>query len=292
MFIRKHPKEGFNYYSLVESYRDAGKADPSQLQVEWLGDYDQARVVLAESREISDEERARLLLRLAEMAAPTEAGRRERAAAVRLATKKARLIAEAAKLGLEVIEPGANAKRKRNPHGSPSSDPEWYTPPFIIEKAREVLGGIDLDPASNATAQQWIRATHYFTKDDDGLRQSWFISGVGGAITVWCNPPYGNMAQKFLAKAISSFEAGEISAAILLLGAGRSKWRRELLPKCSAICRLSNRLSFIDASGQPICGNSKDSDLVLVGVDEQIINRFAAVFGVLGEIETAAGLQD
>ncbi len=35
---------------------------------------------------------------------------------------------------------------------------EWYTPPDIIERARALLGAIDLDPASSDTAQHWIQA--------------------------------------------------------------------------------------------------------------------------------------
>jgi hypothetical protein len=35
---------------------------------------------------------------------------------------------------------------------------EWYTPQFIIDLAREVLGVINVDPASNLIVQKWIYA--------------------------------------------------------------------------------------------------------------------------------------
>jgi hypothetical protein len=66
--------------------------------------------------------------------------------------------------------------RGKNPHGDSDACVEWYTPTLYIEMAREVLGNIDLDPASNDLAQQSIKATQYFTIAEDGLKQS----GTGG----------------------------------------------------------------------------------------------------------------
>jgi hypothetical protein len=48
---------------------------------------------------------------------------------------------------------------------------EWQTPGPYIELARAVLGGIDLDPASSAAAQERVKATTIFTQQDDGLTQ-------------------------------------------------------------------------------------------------------------------------
>lgn len=63
----------------------------------------------------------------------------------------------------------------------------WFTPPETIGLVRAVLGEIDLDPATNLTAQAWIQAKDYFTKEQDGLSSDW-----GGR--VWLNPyEYGKI---------------------------------------------------------------------------------------------------
>lgn len=65
---------------------------------------------------------------------------------------------------------------------------EWLTPPDIIEK----LGGFDLDPCSPVN-RPWETAKMHFTVEDDGLNKDWFGR-------VYCNPPYGLEASKWLQK--------------------------------------------------------------------------------------------
>lgn len=67
---------------------------------------------------------------------------------------------------------------------------EWLTPPSIINP----LGTFDLDPCA-PIVRPWSTATHHFTKEDDGLVQSWFGR-------VWCNPPFGREAIKWLRKCV------------------------------------------------------------------------------------------
>jgi ParB family chromosome partitioning protein len=66
-----------------------------------------------------------------------------------------------------------------------TGDTEWYTPADILEAAVEVMGGIDLDPASSDAqqAQAPVKASQYFTIENNGLERPW-------CGRVWLNPPY------------------------------------------------------------------------------------------------------
>lgn len=62
----------------------------------------------------------------------------------------------------------------------------WLTPPEIVN----ALGPFDLDPCA-AVGQPWATASTMFTVEDDGMAQDWH--GF-----VWCNPPFGPEAGKWL----------------------------------------------------------------------------------------------
>lgn len=50
---------------------------------------------------------------------------------------------------------------------------EYYTPGFVTDAARYVMGAIDLDPASSVKANETVKAKRFFTKDIDGLSRRW-----------------------------------------------------------------------------------------------------------------------
>ena len=43
---------------------------------------------------------------------------------------------------------------------------EWYTPAGVVEGAREVMGRIDLDPASTAKANETVQAKAIYTVEE------------------------------------------------------------------------------------------------------------------------------
>lgn len=106
---------------------------------------------------------------------------------------------------------------------------EWYTKSIYIEAAREVMGGIDLDPASCEMANRVVQAPTYYTQQDNGLLKPWYGR-------IWLNPPYGRAKGSKDGKAISHQQAfaerlqleysiGNIEQAVLLsLGNPNSTW--------------------------------------------------------------------
>lgn len=77
-----------------------------------------------------------------------------------------------------------------------SSKQERGTPSWIVEPAREVLGGIDLDPASSTKANKIVKADFFYRKRDNGLQRPWRVlqrtrSLKGAPTSIWLNPPGG-----------------------------------------------------------------------------------------------------
>ncbi len=122
---------------------------------------------------------------------------------------------------------------------------EWYTPQIYIEAARNVLGGIDLDPASSPAAQKLVKAKTYYTKKADGLSKKW-------AGRVWMNPPYeSGLVDKFVGKLVDAFLAREVSAAIVLVNNSTdTNWFQSAALNATEICFPQGRVKFLDESGE------------------------------------------
>jgi hypothetical protein len=163
--------------------------------------------------------------------------------------------------------------RGKNPHGDSDAPVEWYTPPEYVEMARLVLGGIDLDPASNKVAQGWIKAGIYYTAEIDGMIQPWFGR-------VWCNPPYGRQVNKWLEKALASYQDEKAEAIILLLNRTGASWYKHLLRQVTAVCEVDKRIAFIDANGHRQSSPRYYNDFVYLGKD---VETFSRVFGEIGD---------
>ena len=144
---------------------------------------------------------------------------------------------------LPVAEAAAVAKSAHVSNNS--GENEWYTPAEYIDAARDVMGGIDLDPATSEIANKRVQASAWYSKADDGLQQNW--SG-----RVWLNPPYAQpLIRQFAEKMVESI-SGDVTAAIVLVNnATETGWFYMMADKASAVCFPERRIRFLDPEGNP-----------------------------------------
>jgi hypothetical protein len=126
-----------------------------------------------------------------------------------------------------------------------SNRDDWRTPTKYIESVRQVLGAIDLDPASSDDANQVVKAFNYFDKELDGLAQLWYGR-------LFCNPPYGktsdgkSMQGQFAAKLVEEYESGNVEQAILLVNLYYGyDWFGPLRDR--PMCLVDHRIAFTNA---------------------------------------------
>lgn len=156
---------------------------------------------------------------------------------------------------------------------------DWYTPPLYIEYAREVMGGIDLDPACSPKANIHVRATNIFTARDNGLLHDWHGR-------VWLNPPYGGLQQKFIAHLLEQHEVGNTSQAVACLNAHaiETLWFQPLWR--FPICFTHHRITFKGPNGE---GGQNTGGTAFVYLGENVAG-FAKVFSELGAVVTSCVL--
>lgn len=120
-----------------------------------------------------------------------------------------------------------------------SGDNEWYTPPEYIQAAREVMGGIDLDPASSAEANDVVGAALWWAEPDNPLEEAW-------RGRVWMNPPYARpLIDAFCGKLAEEYSAGNVTQAITLTNnATETGWFHALAEVGAAICFPRHRVKF------------------------------------------------
>jgi len=151
---------------------------------------------------------------------------------------------------------------------------EWYTPVEYIDAARQVMGGIDLDPASNEEAQEVVKAAYFYTKRDDGLTMPWFGC-------VWLNPPYSTpLIRQFVTKLIEEHGAGNVTQAVILTNnSSDTGWFHDLLSRYPA-CFTRGRVQFWRADHETF-GARQGQTLFYLGEN---VTAFRDTFARFGQV--------
>ena len=177
----------------------------------------------------------------------------------------------------ERIEQGERPKEvitevKNRPHvANNSGNNEWYTPAEYIEAAREAMGSIDTDPASNDIANKIVKAEKYYTIETNGLAHDWHGN-------VWMNPPYSSdLITKFIEK-LKEQRRNYEQAIILVNNATETQWFYEIVKIASAVCFPKSRVKFYmpdGKTGAPLQGQA----VLYVGNNTE---KFISAFGGIG----------
>ena len=155
---------------------------------------------------------------------------------------------------------------------------EWFTPPQYVDMARELLGGIDVDPASNAYAnEKVVQATTFYDIQTNGLNKDW-------PGRCWLNPPYGkdggdSNQEIWSRRLIEQFEAGITTEAVLLVNANtEAKWFQPLYNYF--ICFTDHRIRFYNTEGTPSQPTQGNAFIYFGSQQERFVKLFSS-FGVV-----------
>lgn len=185
-----------------------------------------------------------------------------------------------------------------------SGTAEWYSPPELVEPARAVFGGFDLDPASCAVANERIRAARIFTVAEDGLDRPWDVDGRPSR--VWLNPPskkgeesaaewWCALAREFMAGRVrcAAFVVFNLSTVQVALAAARAaglpppQWGARVEPARRIPYLKSARslaLPGIDAALERGKSPAHPSAVVLLSDEPELHAAWRVAYASLGEV--------
>lgn len=127
----------------------------------------------------------------------------------------------------------------------------WLTPPAILQ----ALGAFDLDPCAAPSPRPWPTASEHIELPSDGLVADW------GGRRVWCNPPYGAQAARWLDK-LATHRNG---IALVFARTETAMFHDHVWSRAHAVFFLRGRVSFCDRHGKPAGSAAAPSCLIAYG---------------------------
>lgn len=155
---------------------------------------------------------------------------------------------------------------------SDNNKDEWLTPPEILKP----LGAFDLDPCA-PVVRPWSMAAHHYTWKDNGLVKPWHGR-------VWCNPPYGAEAPRWLGRLA---EHGD-GIALIFARTETDAWFSHIWPCAHAVLFIRGRITFCHVTGKrgPSAAGAP-SALIAYGANNVEVLRNSGIDGKLIELRAA-----
>lgn len=113
----------------------------------------------------------------------------------------------------------------------------WETPQDFFDNLNNEFN-FDIDVCAS---QENAKCNTYFTKEQDGLQQSW------RGMVCWCNPPYGREVGKWVQKAYISSKNEGSTVVMLLPARTDTRWFHDYIYNKSEIRFIKGRLKFGDS---------------------------------------------
>lgn len=165
---------------------------------------------------------------------------------------------------------------------------QWFTPQVIIDKARRVLGQIDLDPASSPEANARVGAARIITAEEDGLVTEW-TSG-----SVFLNPPGGrapgvpSLPAAFWQKLMQVRTSGKLTHAIYIAYSLEQMQTTQRVGSLGVLhfpfCVPSQRMRFVKPDGTPGGSPTHSNAIVYVPGTQNETELFLSTFRDVGHV--------
>lgn len=171
-----------------------------------------------------------------------------------------------------------------------SKNDGWQTPAYILDAVHEVLGDIDLDPASTECADINVCAKRFITKEENGLYARWQEIG-GEPITIFINPPGGKLLNKsmsglFWDRLMDYSDQGLVKHAIFLAFSIEALQTTQVNSRRSIshypFCVPRTRLKFLDPTDGRRVSPTHGQAIVYVPGTVDDTNLFVTVFSKIG----------
>lgn len=150
---------------------------------------------------------------------------------------------------------------------------DYFTPPEIVDAARQAMGGIDLDAASHPLANRTHKIPDYFHTGRSAFDNAWYGR-------VWLNPPYGNNAPWF--ERIGRFtDTGEVEQLCMLspMWAFQTAIARPIMERTTGLILLSPTPRFWGNKDADKTGSNLPHGVIYIGPNGQQFHQAFARFG-------------